>query len=73
MQRIWLSDTPFYVGTASLSICSPVDGYLDCFHVLVIVTGAAMNVGCVYLLELWLCLGVYPGVGLLDLTDTCLF
>ena len=44
-----------------LVICSPVDGYLDCFHVLGIVAGAAMNVGCMYLLELWLCLGIYPG------------
>ena len=56
-----------------LFICSSVDGPLDCFHVLVIVTGAAVNIGCMYPLELWFCLDIYPGVLLLDLMDTCLF
>ena len=33
-------------------IHSSVDGYLDCFHVLVIVKSAAMHIGCVLLFKL---------------------
>ena len=44
-------------------IHSSVDGYLGCFHVLAIVNSAAMNTGVFF--ELFIYLGVCPGVGLL--------
>lgn len=48
-------------------IHSPVDGQLGCFHGL-----AAMNIRCMYLLELWFCRDIWPGVGLVDRTVTLL-
>ena len=33
-------------------IHSSVNGHLGCFHVLTVVTSAAMNIGCMYLFEL---------------------
>ena len=46
-------------------IHSSVHGLLDCFHVLAIVNKAAINMECMYLLELWFSLGVCLGVELL--------
>ena len=43
-----------------------VDGPLGCVHVLAAVTSASVNTGCMYLCELQFCLGIFPGVGLLD-------
>ena len=55
--------------TSSLSIhLDKDDGYLGCFHVLPVVNGAAMNLGCMYLFQLEFSsfLDICPGVGLLD-------
>ena len=43
---------------------SSVSGHLNCFYVLAIVNSAAL--GCMCIFELWFCLDLCPGVGLLD-------
>ena len=50
---------------APLFIRSSVDGRLGRFRVL-----AAVRLGCTCLFELGFCLGVSPGVGLLDRVET---
>ena len=46
-------------------IHSPVDGYVGCFHVLAIVSRAAMGIGVHVSFELWFSQGICPGVGFL--------
>ena len=41
---LWLSNIPLYICTTS-SLSIPVDGHLGCFHVLTIVSSAAVNTG----------------------------
>ena len=64
---LWLSSIPF-VYVPCLLYPSYVSGHLCCFHVLTVVTSAAVNMGCMYLFELEFLsfLNIYSGVGLLD-------
>ena len=55
--------------TFSLSI----NEHLGCLYDLAVVNTSAMNMGCMYLLELQFCLDIYPGVGLLDHMTTLFF
>ena len=41
---LWLSSIPLCIYTIFFMLLS-VDGHLDCFHVLAIVSSAAMNIG----------------------------
>ena len=47
-------------------ILSSIDGHLGCFCVLDIANSAEVNVGFIYLFELWFSLDIFPGVGLQD-------
>ena len=47
-------------------IHSPVYAFLGCFHVLVIVNSAAVNIGVHVSFWIIVCLHIFPGVGLLD-------
>ena len=61
---LWLHIIPLYIFFNH----SPLDGHLDCFHVLAIVNKAAWTFGCMYLFKLvsLAFLDIGPGVGLLD-------
>ena len=65
---LWLNNILLYIYTTSsdLSLCW---WYLGCFHVLVIVYSAAVNIGVhvsFYFRKLWFSLNISPGVGLLN-------
>ena len=45
---------------------SSVNGHLGFFHVLAVISNAAVNVGCMYLSKLQFSLDICAGVGLLD-------
>lgn len=47
-----MAGLPFVLGLNLTCVCgSPVDGHSACFHVLALVTNAALNVGCKCLFE----------------------
>ena len=61
----------FFFMAESLHICttllySSVDEHLGCFHVLVIVNGAAVNEGVHVSFQIMFFLGICPGIELLD-------
>ena len=49
-------------------IHSSADRHLGCFHVLAAVNSAPVNIEVHVSFELWFCLDICPGVGLLDHT-----
>ena len=57
----WLNCVALYI--CIFFIYSSVNGHLGCFHVLIIVSGAAVNIG---VSELYFCLNICAGVGLLE-------
>ena len=61
---LWLSNTSLHICTTLLY--SSVDEHLGCFHVLVIVNGAAVNEGVHVSFQIMFFLGICPGIELLD-------
>ena len=63
---LWLNSIPFVCMHIyhMLFIHSCVDGHLDCFHILAIVSKTVMNIGCIYLFKLlfFFSLDEYPEV-----------
>ena len=42
---LWLSNIPLFIYTHHILIQTPVDGHFGCFHILAIVSSAALNTG----------------------------
>ena len=67
---LWLSTIPLYIYIYHIFfIHSSIVGHLGCFHILVIVTSAAVDIGVHVSFQISvfiLFLAIYSGVGLLD-------
>ena len=61
---LWLNNISFCIHHIFF-IHSSINGYLGWFHVLAVVNSAVMNIGCMYLFELWFSPDICPGMGLL--------
>ena len=64
---LWLNNIPLYIYIYHIFfIYSSVDGHFGCFHVLAIVSSAAVNIGVHVSFQLEFSLDICPGVGLQD-------
>ena len=60
----WATELNWYV-SHMISIHSSGDALWSCFRVLAVVNSATVNIGCMYLFEVWFSLSICPGVGFL--------
>ena len=56
-------------------ILYPIDGYLDCFHILTIVNNSAMNIGehACFQINGFILLGYVPMSGMTESSDSSIF